>query len=429
MARRMRPHRRQRSYLGTDGEGAWTDSGGRRLYIGPTPTRGTATMTYAGDRRIIDVDSHLFELDDFLAAVATDDEAAHIRPMDEQTELPVSLEAIERGREYLRRRNDDAEVMAQFESTMFDIGRNPWSRLGAFDPADRSHALDVLGFERQIVLGTFSFHQIAHTDDAAALEVGARVHNRAMGRFCSHDDRLLAGGYVPLSLGPEVAGSLVDDAFADGCYTVMVDTNEANPEARSFTHPDFDHVWARFAARDVPVILHIAVNGHYDPVSPSFKNNGRGAGPPSAATPPTPTSALVAMNNSVELFLSAMILDEVFERHDGLRCLSLEHGASWVPAGCASSISWSGRLGELRRGNDQRRTSLAAGAVRAVRREDVGWLIDQLGTDMLCFASDYPHPEGSNDPIRRFEATMGDVSAEAMESFYAGTIERFLGAT
>ena len=51
-------------------------------------------MTYAGNRRIIDVDSHLFELDDFLHAVATDEEAAFIQPREAQTELPVSLEAI-----------------------------------------------------------------------------------------------------------------------------------------------------------------------------------------------------------------------------------------------------------------------------------------------------------------------------------------------
>ena len=146
-------------------------------------------MTYAGNRRIIDVDSHLFELDDFLRSVATDEEAAFIGTMEAQTELPVSLEAIERGREHLDRRNADPELMAKFEAGMFDSSRSPWSRLGAFDPAERSHALDVLGFERQIVLGTFSFHQIAHEDDAKALEIGARVHNRAMGRFCAHDER------------------------------------------------------------------------------------------------------------------------------------------------------------------------------------------------------------------------------------------------
>ncbi|MDP6884946.1 MAG: shikimate dehydrogenase, partial [Rhodospirillales bacterium] len=49
----------------------------------------------------------------------------------------------------------------------------------------------------------------------------------------AHDERLLAGGYVPLSLGPDVACTLLDEAFADGCHTVMVDTNEADPEARA----------------------------------------------------------------------------------------------------------------------------------------------------------------------------------------------------
>ena len=47
---------------------------------------------------------------------------------------------------------------------------------------------------------------------------------------------------------------------------------------------------------------------------------------------------------------------------------------------------------------------------------------------MLCFASDYPHPEGSSDPIRKFEATMDGVDPAAVEAFYAGNVERFLGA-
>ena len=115
-------------------------------------------MTYAENRRIIDVDSHLFELDDFLHSVATEEEMAFIKPMNSQNELPVSLEAIERGREHLDRRNADPELMSKFESGMFDISRSPWSRLGAFDPSERSHTLDVLGFEKQIVLGLSLIH-------------------------------------------------------------------------------------------------------------------------------------------------------------------------------------------------------------------------------------------------------------------------------
>lgn len=384
-------------------------------------------MTYADARRIIDVDSHLFELDDFLHAVATPEEAEFLRPMDEQTELPVPLEAIEKGREHLARRNADPALMPKYEATMFDLSRNAWSRLGAFDPADRSHALDVLGFERQIVLGTYSIHQIIHQTDPKFLEVGARVHNRAMGRFCSQDERLLAGGYVPLSLGPEIAGSLLDEAFADGCHTVMLDTNEPDPTAKSFTHPDFDPVWARFAERDVPVIFHIAVNGHYEPVSGSFKNNARRSVALGGDAPDS-TLGLMAMNNSVELFLSAMIFDEVFDRHPGLRCLSLEHGASWVPG-------WLHKLDFVAH-TTRHAAPLSRPASETARArvkfapfagEPVGWLIEQLGPEMLCFASDYPHPEGSSDPIRKFEATMDGIDQAALDAFYAGNTESFLG--
>lgn len=384
-------------------------------------------MTYAQGRRIIDVDSHLFELDDFLDAVATPEEAALIRPMGDQSELPVSMEAIAKGRKHLERRNADPEVMAKFESGMFDIERSPWSRLGAFDPADRSHALDVLGFERQIVLGTFSFHQVAHQQDAKALEVGARVHNRAMGRFCADDDRMLAGGYVPLSLGPEVAGELLDQAFADGCFTVMVDPSDPDPDARSFTHPDFDPVWTRFAERDVPVILHIAVDGHYDPVTPSFKNNGRDQ---TALGGDAPDSilGLVAMSNAAELFLSAMIFDGVFERHEGLRFLSLERGAAWVP-GWLHQLDFVEKMSRRDAPRERSASDVARERVRVApfAGEPIGWIIEQLGPDMLCFASDYPHPEGSRDPIGKFEATMGGIDDAALEAFYSGNADVLLG--
>ena len=58
--------------------------------------------------------------------------------------------------------------------------------------------------------------------------------------------------------------------------------------------------------------------------------------------------------------------------------------------------------------------------------EPIGWLIEQLGPEMLCFASDYPHPEGSSDPISKFEATMGEVDPAEAEAFYAGNMEKFL---
>ena len=60
-------------------------------------------------------------------------------------------------------------------------------------------------------------------------------------------------------------------------------------------------------------------------------------------------------------------------------------------------------------------------------REPVGWMIEQCGADLFLFSSDYPHPEGTKDPIQRFEETMDGVSAEARDAFYRGNYARMLG--
>lgn len=53
--------------------------------------------------------------------------------------------------------------------------------------------------------------------------------------------------------------------------------------------------------------------------------------------------------------------------------------------------------------------------------------MEQLGPEMLCFASDYLHPEGLRDPVGKFEAAMEDVSQADLDAFFAGTIVVFLG--
>ena len=44
----------------------------------------------------------------------------------------------------------------------------------------------------------------------------------------------------------------------------------------------------------------------------------------------------------------------------------------------------------------------------------------------MMFASDYPHHEGTDDPIKRFEQTMSDVSEEIKQSFIPKTLKHYL---
>lgn len=384
-------------------------------------------MTYAGNRRIIDVDSHVIELDDFLATSALPEEMALLPAMSEQTELPVNKAGLERGRELLAKRQGDPEVMAKFEATLMDATRSGWNRLGAFDPAERSHALDLMGFEQQFVLPTFSFHQVAHVDDHVVLAAGARALNRAMAGFCAHDKRLHAIGYVPLSLGPEEAGKIFDEGRAAGCYSFMVDTNEPDPDALSFTHPDFDPIWGRFEQAGVPFVVHVAVNGHYEAVSPSFHNNNQSQLELSGDAPAS-LLGFIAIKNSVELFLSAMVMDGIFDRHPSLRGICMEHGAFWVP-------SWLQALDFTAKAM-RRFKPMETPPSEVVRKhlkfapfagEPLGWIIQNIGPELLVFASDYTHPEGTSDPIRKFEATMEGCDQQTLDAFYFGNMAEVMG--
>jgi predicted TIM-barrel fold metal-dependent hydrolase len=59
--------------------------------------------------------------------------------------------------------------------------------------------------------------------------------------------------------------------------------------------------------------------------------------------------------------------------------------------------------------------------------ERVGWMIEQAGPELFMFSTDYPHPEGGQDPIAKFEAELVGVSGEDRERFYAGNMAEMIG--
>ena len=384
-------------------------------------------MSYAQHRKIIDADSHVIELDDFLISAATEEDKEFIPAMSSQTELPVIQAGLDRGRELFKKRQEDPSLMKKFEESILDNTKSGWNRIGAFDSAERSLAMDVFGYSMQWVLSTFSFHQIAHTQDPEVLEKGSRTLNRAMGKFCSSDERLKAIGYVPLQLGPDKALDIIKQGFKEGCYTFMIDTNEPSDKNISFTHPDFDPVWSAFEDAKAPFVVHVAVNGHYKAVSESFKNNGK-TELELGGDAPAGELGLITINSSAELFLSAMIFDGVFERHPGLKGISMEHGAFWLPS-WLKGLDYTASLFKRKREFKELPSKVAKRHLKVspFAGEPLGWIIENIGPEMLVYASDYPHPEGTSDPIRKFEATMKNCDEATMDAFYHGNMEELMG--
>ena len=107
-------------------------------------------MTYSGDRAILDADSHVMELADFLDDFIDDDHRGRLRRTTMEA-LKGRLDAAVANAE--QRRTDPAKAAEATERLLADKG---WSAMGAFDPEERSRVLDLLGFDAQLVFATFA---------------------------------------------------------------------------------------------------------------------------------------------------------------------------------------------------------------------------------------------------------------------------------
>src|SRR5436309_15313588 len=149
-------------------------------------------MPYAEGRVYCDADSHLMELPDWLPEHADPDVRARLRPLHLGGAGALADAAV---RDAESRKGDTGAAAALEDALMRAKG---WNALGAFDPAERSRALDLLGFSSQLVFSTFAATQFA-SDDPRVLYGGTRAHNRAMADFCRADPRLIAVAFVPLA--------------------------------------------------------------------------------------------------------------------------------------------------------------------------------------------------------------------------------------
>jgi uncharacterized protein len=372
-------------------------------------------MPYAEGRVYYDADSHIMELPDWLTGYVEDEMRDRIGPLRLGNAGALADKAVEAAAE---RSLDDA-ARAALEERLLDA--KGWGALGAFDPAERSRALDLLGFDRQLVFATFASSQFANHDDREVRAAGNRALNRGIVDFCAGDERLLPVAFVPLA-DPVRAAAEVAACLEDGAAAVHV-THEA-PRKVSHTHPDYDRVWGALADAGVPFVLH--VGGARLNVPKSLHENG--------LAPVTDfigggenirSKDYIALSHGPEMFLSCMAMDGVFDRFPLLHGGVIELGAAWVPT-MLTKLDMATR--NFRRTEPQL-TAMELTPREYIHRqvwftpfpgEPVGELIEQAGDDLLLFSSDYPHPEGTRDPLGRFEATMDGVTAAARERFYSG---------
>ena len=384
-------------------------------------------MSYAGARRVLDADSHLMELPDFLSAHADPDVRERLHEVVGRGEL-FGLGDLE-----LRRGDGPAAHLPQVVDKLVARGdellRGPkwYAALGSFNGEERGRALDLLGFERQVIFSSLTAAKIFAAEDRKLAYGAARAHNRAMGEFCSADARLLGVGVVMLDDVPAALAE-VDAALEVGIGALWIPTRA--PGGRSPGHPEHDPFWQRLVEARIPFILH--VGSAPLAIAREWMNDGHPEWRTARGGPEVIGSKdLSVIYQPYERFLSVLVLDGVLERHPGLRGGCIEVGAGWVPAMLrrldhAVEI-WSRsepQLGEMRRRpSEQIREQLR---FTPYAFEDVGQLIRESNDELYLFSSDYPHAEGGRDPLARFERSLGDLGEETRVRFYAGNLAHLI---
>jgi predicted TIM-barrel fold metal-dependent hydrolase len=380
----------------------------------------TETGTYAGTRQILDADSHIMELADFLDEHIDPAYRDRLRRRGMDALGSVLADATTKAES----RRADADAAAQAEQRLLqDKG---WHAMGAFDAAERSRVLDLFGFDGQLVFATFATAMFMGRD-LDRHYAGAAAQNRAVAAFCDHDPRLLPVGYTPLN-DPERALATATEAIELGCAAVMVPSTAAGELAP--THPDLDPVWDTLAQADIPFVLHVGGGGRL--LDPAFHNNAMPVTDHLGGGENIRSKDFLAIQHSPALFLGAMIYDGVFDRFPTLRGGCIEQGAGWV-------VSWLRQLDYGQRAfrrTEEPLRNLELTPSDYVRKhlkftpfpgEDVGWMIEQGGAELFMFSTDFPHPEGGRDPLTKFDETMGSVDDDAQARFYHGNMAELLG--
>jgi predicted TIM-barrel fold metal-dependent hydrolase len=392
-------------------------------------------MAYIEGRVVHDADAHIMETPNWLRDYADPDVRAKIDGPSYTNELAQTGDGDHGGEGFdeifsrLAERHGTSEFLDNEAEEV--MTRKNFAATGSFIAADRPRVLDYIGVQSQLMFNTFHnsrLHDWEHSGDLDLAYGTARAHNRGMVEFCSVDPRLLPTCYVPLAdfgRAEAMAAEVIDMGaaallVASGC-----------PPGHSPSHVALDPVWRLAEEAGLPVVFHVGGTGAL--IDPNYFVNGL----------PIPTDFHGGEENfrSVDYMgipgpvmqtLATMIFDGVLDRFPDLKVGVIEQGCSWLPSWMKymeSAVDAFTRHEERLQGLSMRPTEFVERQIRVTPypTEDVGWVTEQVGPDVLLFNTDFPHVEGGRRPYERFEASLGDASGEVRQRFYSDNFVDLMG--
>jgi predicted TIM-barrel fold metal-dependent hydrolase len=188
---------------------------------------------------------------------------------------------------------------------------------------------------------------------------------------------------------------------------------------RSFALPEFDPFWKKVVENDVLVTLHSSDSGYG-----RWSNEWTGGSGEYLPFQPSAFRMLWSWR-PIEDAVSSLIIEGCLARFPELKILIVENGASWL-------APLQKAMKDLYKKMPQ---DFPEEPIAAMRRnihlspfweEDYANIADLLGEKSICFGSDYPHPEGLEDPVQ-YVNDIAHLGEERVRRAMGGNLAELVG--
>jgi len=258
------------------------------------------------------------------------------------------------------------------------------------DPAARLRDLDRLGIDVTVIYPSTTFAYGLMTSDYAFEAALYRAHNTYLARQCSQAPERLKWAAV-LSLH-DVAEAVREAERTRGlgasAFVLFGSVGE-----RWLHEPQYEPFFAAAERLGLPIAIHIG---------PSYPSLQAGADSHVA-------QLTVAMTLPLLMASYSVLCGGLLDRHPGLRFVFLEAGSEWLPFMVHrfdhyySSAHTNGYPFTSRLASQSASDYLRSGCVYVSaesEEEQLPYILELIGEDYVVYASDIPHAECREDPVR-----------------------------
>jgi predicted TIM-barrel fold metal-dependent hydrolase len=258
-----------------------------------------------------------------------------------------------------------------------------------------------------------------------ALRAFQAFNSWAAGTLHGHTDRLIPVALIDIG-DIDWAIAELERVRALGSRAFQVKADPVSHD-RSFTHPDFDRFWSAAEDLGMAAIFHIG-GGRADLKHGWYFNGGD----------PSHYAVLQLINGQTvpQIALAAMVIDGVLERHPRLAVMVQELGIGWIPNLIAMLDSVTvGPYGE-QFGIGVADYDLPLKPSDYIQRQvrftpltscdPLQPTLGQLPPELLVFSSDFPHLEGRADAVKLCEAQLEGAGDYARKQFFGDSIAELM---